>query len=107
MSDSLALKRNPPLLQSRGASHLRRAQPAAHRCERGQRDSERVRRKIDIGGDFVLGGFSGARWEKRNSSASLYLVQTKLGFHERPIDPMMMTIALAELTTTSSPPSAS
>jgi len=40
---------------------------------------EKLKAQKGVGGDFILGGFSGARWEKRNSSASLYLLQAKLG----------------------------
>jgi len=40
---------------------------------------DKLKAQKKIGGEFVLGGFSGARWEKRNSSASLHLLQRNLG----------------------------
>jgi integrase/recombinase XerD len=32
-----------------------------------------------IGGDLLFAGFEGTRWEKRNSTSSLYLLQDKIG----------------------------
>jgi len=39
-----------------------------------------LRTKKEIRSDLMFGGFSGARWEKRNSTISLYLLENKLGF---------------------------
>jgi integrase/recombinase XerD len=40
---------------------------------------EQLRAKKRIGGEFLFGGVSGTRWEKRNSATSLYLMERKLG----------------------------
>jgi integrase/recombinase XerD len=40
---------------------------------------EQLKVKKGIRSDFVFAGFSGTRWEKRNSMTSLYLLQRKLG----------------------------
>lgn len=40
---------------------------------------DQLRTKKDVRSDRVFDGFGGARWEKRNSSTSLYLLQDKLG----------------------------
>ena len=40
---------------------------------------EQLKAKKDVRSDFLLAGFGGAKWEKRNSSTSLYLMQDKLG----------------------------
>jgi integrase/recombinase XerD len=39
-----------------------------------------LRTKKEIRSELMFGGFGGARWEKRNSSTSLYLLEDKLGF---------------------------
>jgi integrase/recombinase XerD len=40
---------------------------------------EQLRAKKGIRSEFLLAGFEGTRWEKRNSTTSLYLLQDKLG----------------------------
>ena len=40
---------------------------------------EKQKAQKGVGGDVVLSAFCGARWEKRNSGASLYLLQVRLG----------------------------
>jgi len=39
---------------------------------------EKLKAQKGIRNDFVFGTFGGGRWEKRNSSTSLYLLQPKL-----------------------------
>jgi len=40
---------------------------------------QQLRAKKGINGEFLFGGFEGTRWEKRNSTSSLYLLQDRLG----------------------------
>ena len=40
---------------------------------------DQLRAKKDIRSDLAFAGFGGTRWEKRNSTTSLYLLQDKLG----------------------------
>jgi site-specific recombinase XerD len=40
---------------------------------------QQLRAKKGIRSEFLLAGFEGTRWEKRNSTTSLYLLQDKLG----------------------------
>jgi site-specific recombinase XerD len=40
---------------------------------------QQLRARKGIGGEFLFAGFEGTRWEKRNSTTSLYLLQDKLG----------------------------
>jgi integrase len=40
---------------------------------------DQLKAKRDIRSDLAFAGFGGARWEKRNSSTLLYLLQDKLG----------------------------
>jgi integrase/recombinase XerD len=40
---------------------------------------EQLKAKKGLRSEFVFAGFGGARWEKRNSSTSLYLLQDKMG----------------------------
>jgi integrase/recombinase XerD len=40
---------------------------------------QQLRARKGISGEFLFGGFEGTRWEKRNSTTSLYLLQDKLG----------------------------
>jgi integrase/recombinase XerD len=40
---------------------------------------EQLKEKKRVRNQFVFGGFGSTRWEKRNSSTSLYLMQRKLG----------------------------
>jgi integrase/recombinase XerD len=40
---------------------------------------QQLKGRKGIGGDFLFAGFEGTRWEKRNSTTSLYLLQDKIG----------------------------
>jgi site-specific recombinase XerD len=40
---------------------------------------QQLRAKKDIKSAYLFAGFDGTRWEKRNSTTSLYLLQDKLG----------------------------
>ena len=44
---------------------------------------EQLQAKKDIRSEFLFAGFGGSRWEKRNSTPALYLLQEKLGNFSR------------------------
>ncbi len=67
------------LLKVLGKGQKERLVPFSPELRRRLYRYQQLKAKKGIKGEFLFAGFEGTRWEKRNSTTSLYLLQDKLG----------------------------
>jgi integrase/recombinase XerD len=84
VSELLNLKRTEVdldnlLLKTFGKGRKERLVPFSPELRKRLYRFEQLKAKKNVGSEFVFAGFGGAKWEKRNSSTSLYLLQDKMG----------------------------
>jgi integrase/recombinase XerD len=84
VSELLNLKRTEVdldnlLLKTFGKGRKERLVPFSPELRKRLYRFEQLKAKKNVWSEFVFAGFGGAKWEKRNSSTSLYLLQDKMG----------------------------